>query len=141
MIQAIDNIGIAVRSLDAAIPRYEQMLGVKCSRIETVETQQVRTAFFEVGGSRIELLEATTETSPIARHIEKRGEGLHHVAFRTDALEADLQRATAGGCEHLSNLPTNGAHGSRVAFFHPRSLNGSLVELCQPSAASHSNLH
>lgn len=130
MISAIDHIGIAVRSLDTAVTRYAQMLGVPCAGIETVADQGVKVAFFEVGESRIELLEPTSPASPIAKFIEKRGEGLHHIAFRSSSIDGDLSRAAAAGCEHLSGIPREGAHGSQVAFLHPKALSGVLVELC-----------
>ncbi len=134
MINGIDHIGIAVRSLSAAIPRYERVLGRPCERIETVTHQDVRVAFFEVEGSRIELLEPITEQSPIARFIAKRGEGLHHIALRSSALAVDLARAVEGGCEQLSGVPSGGAHGAQIAFLHPRGMSGVLVELCAPAA-------
>jgi len=133
MIQAIDHIGIAVRSVEAAIPRYEKMLGIPCSQIQILPEHGVKTAFFNVGESRLELLEATSPTSPIARFIEKRGEGLHHIAFRSSSVEGDLHQAVQAGCEHLSGISTEGAHGGQVAFLHPRSLAGVLVELCGPA--------
>jgi methylmalonyl-CoA/ethylmalonyl-CoA epimerase len=130
MLNAIDHIAIAVRSLTSAVPRYERALGARCAQFETIERQGVRAAFFEFGGTRLELLEPTSPQSPVARFLEKHGEGVHHLAFRSTGFPADLQRAVDAGCEHLSTVPAEGAGGSQVAFLHPRDLCGVLVEIC-----------
>ena len=141
MIKSIDHIGIAVKSLEQAIPRYEQALGLTCTHIETVAHQGVRTAFFAVGEGavRIELLEATIPESPIARFIEKRGEGIHHIAFESTDVAADLEVAVGGGCVHLNQIGQTGAGGARVAFLHPKSLCGVLTELCDSHRAAASD--
>ena len=130
MIKSIDHIGIAVKSLEQAVPLYERAFGLRCSAIETVAGQNVRTAFFPVGGVRIELLEATSPDSPIARFIERRGEGVHHVALQSNAVDDDINTAVTAGCMHLDQVGVTGAGGSQVAFLHPRGLCGVLVELC-----------
>jgi methylmalonyl-CoA/ethylmalonyl-CoA epimerase len=130
MIQQIDHIGIAVKSLAQAVPRYEQALGLKCSGVEEVPAQGVRVAFLPVGELRIELLEATSEASPIARFIARRGEGIHHVAFRSDSLAGDVRAAVGAGCVHLNQLAREGAGDAEVAFFHPAEFCGVLVEFC-----------
>lgn len=139
MIKSIDHIGIAVKSLEQAIPRYEHALGLQCSGIETVTEQGVRTAFLPVGSVRIELLEATTPESPIARFIERRGEGIHHIAFESTAVEEDLKTATGAGCVHLNQIGSTGAGGAQIAFLHPKSLCGVLTELCGKHDNSISN--
>lgn len=131
MVTRIDHIGIAVRDLGQAARLYEGVLGVRCQHTETVETEQVRVAFFPVGESEIELLEATAAESPIARFIERRGEGLHHLCLEVPDIEAALRQVRAAGVPVLEPAPRDGAHGSRVAFLHPKGANGVLVELVQ----------
>lgn len=130
MIESVDHIGIAVRSLDEATIRFERILGQRCSGVETVLEQGVRVAFFSVGGVRVELLEALSATSPVARFIEKHGEGIHHLAFRSSDVSGDVDSAKAAGCEHLEGVGANGAGGARVAFLHPKTMFGVLVEIC-----------
>ncbi|RME67836.1 MAG: methylmalonyl-CoA epimerase [Verrucomicrobia bacterium] len=139
MIKGIDHLGIAVRSLDEAVKYYEQSLGLKCEGIEEVASQKVRTAFFNVGGTHIELLEPTSPDSPIASFLEKRGEGIHHVAFATDDIEAQLAAARDSGVKLIHEKPFDGAAGKLVAFLHPKSTHGVLTEFCQPKdgAAAH----
>lgn len=132
MIEAIDHIGIAVESLETAIEKYETAFNLKCEKIEAVESEKVRVAFFTLGESRIELLEPTSDDSPIRRFIEKRGEGIHHIAFRSNDLENDLTTASEAGCSMIGNAPRSGSGESSVAFLHPKSLFGSLIELCSP---------
>lgn len=134
MIRKIDHLGIAVKSLDETVPVWEKALGLKCSHREEVESQGVRTAFFDVGGVQIELLEPTREDSPIAKFIEKSGEGIHHVAFDTDHLEEQLAQAAAAGVRLIHEKPVEGAHGKKVAFLHPKSTHGVLTELCSDAA-------
>jgi methylmalonyl-CoA/ethylmalonyl-CoA epimerase len=131
MIQYIDHIGIAVRTLDDALPRFQRALKLKCERIESVPEQHVRVAFLALGETRIELIEATSIESPIARFIEKRGEGIHHIALRSTDLEDDLDRAVKGGCAQAGKHSGRGAADSKVAFLHPGGLCGVLVELCE----------
>ena len=140
MIQKIDHLGIAVRSLDESIKYYEQALGLKCGHIEDVPSQKVRTAFFDVDGVHIELLEPTAADSPIAAFIEKRGEGIHHIAFGTDGIDGQLGRAREAGVKLIHAQPFEGAAGKLVAFLHPKSTHGVLTEFCMPrpgSAAAH----
>ncbi len=130
MIKNIDHMGIVVRSLDEAVRYYEQALGLSCSGREEVPSQKVRTAFFLVGGVRLELLEPTSADSPVARFLEKHGEGLHHVAFATDDIYAQLQQAGKAGCHLVNETPVEGAGGKLVAFLHPKSTHGVLTEFC-----------
>ncbi len=130
MITGIDHIGIVVRSLDEAVAYYEQALGLTCSGKEDVPSQKVRTAFFMAGNVRIELLEPTSADSPIAKFLEKHGEGLHHVAFATDDIVQQLQQAGNAGCRLLQEIPFEGAGGKLAAFLHPKSTHGVLTEFC-----------
>ncbi len=130
MLEKIDHLGIAVKSLDEAIPHYTDVMGLACEHIEEIESQKVRTAFFEVGQTHIELLEPTAEDSPIARFLEKNGEGLHHVAYYTDDIEGQLKKAKEAGCKLINAEPVRGAGGKRIAFLHPKSTNGVLTEFC-----------
>jgi methylmalonyl-CoA/ethylmalonyl-CoA epimerase len=126
----LDHIGIAVRSLDAAKKIYED-LGLNVEHVEVVETQKVRTAFLSVGGANLELLEPSEPDSAIARFIEKRGEGIHHICLRVDDLESHLQRLKERGYRLINEAPVPGAHGCRVAFLHPAAGNGVLIELSE----------
>lgn len=140
MIQRIDHLGIAVRSIAETVKYYEQALGLKCEHIEEVPSQKVRTAFFDVGGVHIELLEPTAPESTIAQFIEKRGEGIHHIAFATDNIDGQLAGAKAAGVKLLHEVPFDGAAGKLVAFMHPKSTFGVLTEFCMPkpgAAAAH----
>ena len=132
MITRIDHLGIAVRSLDAAIPYYEKALGLTCGHREEVPAQKVRTAFFRVGEVQLELLEPTSPDSPVAKFIEKNGEGVHHVAFASTDLRAQLGQAAAAGVRLINEQPMEGASGKLVAFLHPKSTGGVLTELCTP---------
>lgn len=127
----VEHIGIAVKSLDAAIPLYEMLLGVPCYGIEEVEDQGVRTAFFRVGETKIELLEPTSSDGPVARFIEKRGEGIHHIAFAVADLAGTLSGLAAYGVQMVDNEPRPGAEGLSIAFTHPRSTHGVLIEFCE----------
>ena len=130
MIQSIDHLGIAVRSLDEAVPLYETALGLRCLGREEVASQRVKTAFFDVGGVHLELLEPTSPDSPIAKFIAEKGEGMHHIAFRTDDIGAQLKQASAGGIRLIHEKPFAGAAGKLVAFLHPKSTRGVLMEFC-----------
>jgi methylmalonyl-CoA/ethylmalonyl-CoA epimerase len=130
MLQKVDHFGIAVRSLDDAVPFYEKALGLTCEGIEEVESQKVRTAFFAVGQTHIELLEPTSQDSPIAKFLEKNGEGIHHVAYSTDDIQGQLAQAKEAGCKLVNPEPVPGAGGKKVAFLHPKSTNGVLTEFC-----------
>jgi methylmalonyl-CoA epimerase len=125
----LDHIGIAVRSLDAA--KIYEALGLTIEHVETVETQKVKTAFLSVGDSNLELLEPTSPDSPIAKFIDKRGEGIHHICLRVDDLEGHLARLKAVGYRLINEAPVPGAHGCRVAFLHPAAGNGVLIELSE----------
>lgn len=127
----IEHIGIAVKNLQEAIKYYEEVLGLKCYAIEEVTDQKVRTAFFQVGQTKLELLEATSEESPIAKFIEKKGEGIHHLAFAVDGLKDVLGEVEAKGVQLIDKAPRKGAEGLDIAFLHPRSTLGVLTELCE----------
>jgi methylmalonyl-CoA/ethylmalonyl-CoA epimerase len=133
MIKKIDHLGIAVKSLEEAIPLWEKMLGTKCENVEEVASQKVRTAFLRVGEVFIELLEATAEDSPIAKYIEKNGEGVQHVAFCTDDIVAELAKVKADGMRLIDEAPRPGAGGMDIAFLHPKSTRGVLTEFCAPA--------
>jgi methylmalonyl-CoA epimerase len=128
----IEHLGIAVKSLDAAIPYFEEKLGLKCYSIEEVKDQKVRTAFFKIGQTKLELLESTSPDGTIAKFIEKRGEGVHHVAF---AVESGVQNALVElegkGVQLIDKAPRKGAEGLNIAFLHPKSTVGILTELCE----------
>jgi len=130
MATKIDHLGIAVKSLEQSIPVWEKALGVKCEHIEEVVEQKVKTAFFSVGESHIELLEPTSPESPVAKFLEKNGEGVHHVAFGSLDLVADLAKAKADGIRLIDETPRKGAGGKDIAFLHPKSMGCVLTELC-----------
>ncbi|HEY0945846.1 MAG TPA: methylmalonyl-CoA epimerase [Opitutaceae bacterium] len=132
MITRIDHLGIAVRSLDDAVAYYEKSLGLKCEHREEVPSQKVRTAFFNVGEVHLELLEPTSPESPVAKFIEKNGEGVHHVAFATDDIGRQLNEAASSGVKLIHAQPFEGAAGKLVAFLHPKSTYGVLTEFCAP---------
>ena len=136
MITKIDHLGIAVRSLDESVKYYENALGLKCEHVEEVESQKVRTAFFDVGGTHIELLEPTSAESPIAAFLEKRGEGIHHIAFASDAILDQLGQARESGVRLIHEVPFEGAAGKLVAFLHPKSTFGVLTEFCMSKSDS-----
>ena len=129
----LDHIGIAVKSIDAAKKIYED-LGLRVEHVETVDTQKVRTAFLSVGDANLELLEPSGPDSTIAKYIEKRGEGIHHICLRVDDLEAQLARLKERGYRLINEAPVPGAHGCRVAFLHPAAGNGVLIELSEKTA-------
>jgi methylmalonyl-CoA/ethylmalonyl-CoA epimerase len=135
----LDHIGIAVKSLDAA--RIYEDLGLVIEHVETVETQQVRTAFLSVGDANLELLEPAGPDSAVARFIERHGEGIHHICLRVDDLEAHLEALQAKGYRVLNQHPVPGAHGCRVAFLHPSAGNGVLIELSQSGPGRHGEDH
>ncbi len=127
----IEHIGIAVKSLEDSIPFYEKLLGQNCYAVEEVVEQKVKTAFFKVGETKIELLEPTGPDSAIARFIEKRGEGMHHIAFSVKDLEGKLKTAEESGIRLIDKKPRKGAEGLDIAFLHPASTFGVLMELCE----------
>ncbi|MFO7895742.1 MAG: methylmalonyl-CoA epimerase [Candidatus Cloacimonadales bacterium] len=131
MIKKVSHIGIAVKNLDAAVKIYQQ-LGLELEATEVVESQKVKVAFLPVGKEvRIELLEATSPESPIAKFIEKKGEGVHHIAFATDNLQARLDQLAEDGVRLIDKAPRPGAHQADIAFLHPKATGGVLLELCQ----------
>ncbi|NBC03743.1 MAG: methylmalonyl-CoA epimerase [Bacteroidetes bacterium] len=127
----IDHIGIAVKDLEAAIDTYEKLLQTPCYKREVVESQNVETAFLQTGESKVELLGATDPESVINKFIEKKGEGMHHVAFEVDDIQAEIKRLKSEGFTLLSDTPKPGADQKEIVFLHPKSSNGVLVELCQ----------
>lgn len=127
----IEHIGIAVKDLNAAEELYHKLLGAASYKRETVESEGVITSFFQVGPNKVELLESTRPDGPIAKAIEKRGEGLHHIAFEVDDIRAEMDRLKTGGFTLLNEAPKRGADNKLVCFVHPKSANGVLVELCQ----------
>lgn len=129
--QKIEHIGIAVKDLDAANSLYADLLGVPHYKVEEVASEGVSTSFFKCGESKIELLSALHEESPIAKFIDKRGEGIHHIAFLVDDINAEVARLEALGFRVLNNEPKKGADNKLVVFLHPKSSHGVLVELCQ----------
>jgi methylmalonyl-CoA/ethylmalonyl-CoA epimerase len=134
MSHRIDHIGIAVRRLDERLPFWADALGLSFSGFETVEGEQVKVAFLQAGQSRIELLEPMADDSVVARHLARRGEGIHHMALEVADLDAALGRLRSRGIEPIGSVPRGGAAGRRVAFLHPRSTGGVLVELSEPAA-------
>ena len=133
--EKLEHIGIAVRSLAEAIPRYEKLLGTPCYKTEEVASEQVRTAFFKQGESKIELLESMSPDGVIAQFIEKRGEGLHHIAFAVTDIHAEMEKKKSDGFQLLNTEPKAGADNKLVCFIHPKSAGGVLVELCQERTA------
>lgn len=131
MLTKINHIGIAVSSLEAALPFYRDNLSMPFAGIEEVPEQKVRVAMLQVGESKIELLEPTSPESPIARFMEKNGGGIHHVAYEVGDLEAAIAKLKAEGARMVDDVPRNGAHGTLIAFIHPKSSGGILTELCQ----------
>ncbi len=126
----IEHIGIAVNSLEESIPYYEKVLGLECYAIEEVADQKVRTAFFKVGDTKIELLESTDPEGPIGKFIEKKGPGVHHLAFAMDDVGEALQDAGNQGVRLIDEKPRNGAEGLKIGFLHPKSTHGVLTEFC-----------
>jgi methylmalonyl-CoA/ethylmalonyl-CoA epimerase len=131
MTRKINHIGVAVKSIDASAPFYRDVLGMHFEGTEVVAEQKVKVAFFSVGESRIELLEPTADDSPVAKFLEKNGEGTHHVAYQVDDLAATLAKLKAAGVRLIDETPRRGAHGTSIAFLHPKATGGVLTELCQ----------
>lgn len=131
MINKIEHIGIAVKSLKDSNKLFESLFGKSHYKIESVESESVNTSFFKIGESKIELLEATNDDGPIAKFIAKKGEGIHHIAFDVDDIEAEIERLKKEGFIVLNEKPKKGADNKLVAFMHPKSTNGVLIELCQ----------
>ncbi len=127
----IEHIGIAVKNLEQSIPLFETLLNTNCYKTESVESEGVKTAFFQLSESKLELLEASTELSPIAKFLEKKGEGIHHIAYEVANIETEMKRLSDAGFQLLNETPKRGADNKLVCFLHPKSTNGVLVELCQ----------
>ena len=126
----IEHIGIAVKSLEVSIPVFEKILNTPCYKTETVESEKVSTAFFQNGPNKIELLESTDPDGVIAKYIEKKGEGMHHIAFAVEDIEAEMERLKNQGFVLLNDKPKKGADNKLVCFLHPKHTNGILIELC-----------
>ncbi len=126
----IEHIGIAVKSIEQAIPFYEKVLGLECYAIEEVKDQKVKTAFFKIGQTKIELLESTDPEGPVGKFIEKKGEGIHHIAFAVDDVNSALKDAEAAGVQLIDKSGRKGAEGLNIGFLHPKSTIGVLTELC-----------
>jgi methylmalonyl-CoA/ethylmalonyl-CoA epimerase len=131
MIRKIEHLGIAVKNLDESNDTFKKLLGSGSYKMETVEREGVITSFFQIGESKIELLQATNEESPIARFLEKSKEGIHHIAFDVDDIYQEMNRLKEEGFVLLSDEPKKGADGKIIVFLHPKSTNGVLIELCQ----------
>lgn len=131
MILRVEHIGIAVKEMKSANQLFESLLGIANYKMEAVASENVTTSFFKTGETKVELLEATGENSPIAKFIEKKGQGIHHIAFETDNIVEEMQRLKDLGFELLSDTPKRGADNKLICFLHPKSTNGVLVELCQ----------
>lgn len=127
----VEHIGIAVKSLDISVPLFEKLLDTDCYKKETVDSEGVNTAFFQKGETKIELLEATREESPIMKFITSKGEGMHHIAFDVEDIEAEMERLKGEGFVLLNATPKKGADNKLVCFLHPKGTNGVLIELCQ----------
>lgn len=126
----VEHIGIAVRELAQSVPLFEKLLNTTCYKTEQVESEQVSTAFFKTGDTKIELLESSTAEGVIAKYIDKKGEGIHHIAFEVADLEAEMKRLAAEGFVLLNEKPKPGADNKLVCFLHPKTTNGVLIELC-----------
>jgi methylmalonyl-CoA/ethylmalonyl-CoA epimerase len=127
----IEHIGIAVKNLEESIKFYEEVLGLQCYNIEEVADQKVRTAFFQVGDTKIELLESTDPEGPIGKYVEKKGEGIHHIAYAVENIEDKLRHAQEQGVRLIDKKPRKGAEGLDIAFIHPKSTHGVLTEICE----------
>ncbi len=127
----IDHIGIAVKNLEFSVPLFEKILNTTCFKTETVASEAVNTAFFQTGESKIELLQSETSDGVIAKFIEKKGEGIHHIAFEVDDIIAEMKRLSNEGFQLLNEVPKKGADNKWVCFLHPKGTNGVLIELCQ----------
>jgi methylmalonyl-CoA/ethylmalonyl-CoA epimerase len=127
----VEHIGIAVNSLEQSIPLFEKLLNTSCYKTEKVSSENVNTAFFKKGETKIELLESTTEDGVIRKYIDKKGEGIHHIAFDVEDIYTEMERLKSEGFVLLNEQPKNGADNKLVCFLHPKSTNSVLVELCQ----------
>ena len=135
----VEHIGIAVKDLSASIPLFEKLLNTNCYKTEKVESEKVNTAFLKQGETKIELLQATDATSVIAGYIDKKGEGMHHIAFEVENIEEEMQRLKAEGFQVLNDKPKRGADNKLVCFLHPKTTNNILIEICQEIKSSSSS--
>lgn len=131
----VEHIGIAVKSLSGSIPLFEKLLNIECYKTETVESEKVNTAFFQKGETKIELLESLEADGIISGYVEKKGEGLHHIAFEVSDIKSEMDRLKKAGFILLNEIPKKGADNKWVCFLHPKSSNGVLIELCQTIGA------
>lgn len=131
MLRKIEHLGIAVESIEESLKIYETLLGTSCYKVESVASEGVKTAFLQIGESKIELLEATDPESPIAKFLSKKGKGIHHIAFDVEDIHQEIERLMAAGFELIHTTPKSGADNKLIAFLHPKSTDGVLVELCQ----------
>lgn len=135
MLRKIEHLGIAVKSISESLSVFESLLGAKCYKVEEVVSEGVKTAFIQVGESKIELLEATNPDSPIAKYLEKKGPGIHHIAFDVEDIHVEIERLTNEGFQLIHASPKDGADNKLIAFLHPKSTEHILVELCQEKIA------
>ncbi|KGG80620.1 methylmalonyl-CoA epimerase [Caloranaerobacter azorensis H53214] len=131
MVKKVDHIGIAVKNLEETLKFYKEVLGLELNGIEIVEEQKVKVAFLPIGDTEIELLESTDKEGPIAKYIEKKGEGIQHIAYRVDDIEKAIEEMKSKGIRMIDEKPRYGAGGAKIAFLHPKSTYGVLIELCQ----------
>jgi len=129
--EKVEHIGIAVKSLSASVPLFEKLLNTNCYKTEPVESEKVNTAFFQTGETKIELLESTEEDGVISRFIDKKGEGIHHIAFEVNDIHKEMDRLKKEGFALLNDAPKKGADNKLVCFLHPKSTNAVLIEICQ----------
>ena len=127
----VEHIGIAVKSLEVSIPLFEKLLNASCYKTELVDTEKVHTAFFKIGETKIELLESVTEDGVIRKFIDRKGEGVHHIAFEVEDIDEEMKRLQKGGFQLLNESPKMGADNKLVCFLHPKTTSGVLIELCQ----------
>lgn len=131
MVKKVDHIGIAVKNLEETLKFYEGVLGLKCGGTEVIDEQKVKVAFLPIGDTEVELLESTDAEGPISRYIEKKGEGIQHIAYRVDDIEKAIEEMKAKGIRMIDEKPRYGAGGAKIAFLHPKSTYGVLIELCE----------
>lgn len=131
MVKKMDHIGIAVKNLEETLKFYEEVLGIKCNSTEVVEEQKVKVAFLPIGDTEVELLESMEEDGPVAKFIEKKGEGVQHIAYRVDNIEKAIEELKGKGIRMVDEKPRYGAGGAKIAFLHPKSTFGVLIELCE----------
>jgi len=127
----IEHLGIAVENIEDSLKIYESLIGTSCYKVEIVESEAVKTAFLQIGESKIELLQATHTESAVAKYLSKKGKGIHHIAFDVEDIESEIARLSSSGFELIHRTPKSGADNKLIAFLHPKSTDGILVELCQ----------